>query len=79
MSGREILGDKLSAEIPETFDEWRYCIEQECQIKLTQEYIEQRLAILRVLDHEETQRFIRLYGNHHWQRVVSWFDRALTL
>lgn len=69
----------MSAEIPETFNEWRYCIEQKGQIKLTQKYIEQRLAILRVLDHEETQQFIRLYGDHHWQRVVSWFERALTL
>ena len=69
----------MSAEIPETFDEWRYCIEQECQIGLTREYIEQRLTILRALNHEETQRFIRHYGDHHRQRVVSWFERALKL
>lgn len=69
----------MSAEIPETFNEWRYRIKQKGQIKLTQKYIKQRLAILRVLDHGETQQFIRLYGDHHWQRVVSWFERALTL
>ncbi|SEN04655.1 hypothetical protein [Nitrosomonas marina] len=69
----------MSAEIPETFDEWRYCIEQECKIILTRKYIEQRLTILTALDHEETQRFIRLYGDHHWQQVVSWFERALKL
>jgi hypothetical protein len=69
----------MSAEIPEIFNEWRHCIEQECQIKLTQDYIEQRLVILRALNHEETQRFIRHYGKHHWQRVVNWFERALEL
>ncbi|MGG7055676.1 hypothetical protein [Nitrosomonas sp. ANs5] len=66
----------MSTHIPETFDEWRHCIEQECRIVLTKEYIEQRLAILRELNHEETQRFIRHYGEHHWQQVVRWFERA---
>lgn len=67
----------MSAEIPETFEEWRHCIEHECRIKLTREYIEQRLAILHKPSHEATQRFIHHYGEHHWQQVVSWFERAL--
>jgi hypothetical protein len=69
----------MSAEIPETFGEWRHCIEQECQIRLTREYIEQRLMILRATNHGETQRFIRHYGNHHWQRVVNWFEQAFLI
>jgi hypothetical protein len=67
----------MSTEIPETFDEWQHCIEQECRIKLTHDYIEQRLTILRALNHEETQRFIHHYGEHHWQQIVKWFERAL--
>jgi len=66
----------MSTNIPETFDEWQHCIEQECRIALTKEYIEQRLAVFRELNHEETQRFIRHYGEHHWQQVVRWFERA---
>lgn len=66
----------MSAVIPETFGEWRHCIEHDCGIQLTAEFIQRRLMILRESRHEETQRFIRHYGEAHWQRTVSWFEHA---
>lgn len=65
----------MSAIIPETFSEWRHCIEHDCGIRLTREFIEKRLAILREPQYEETQRFIRHYGKAHLQRIVSWLER----
>ncbi len=66
----------MSAVIPETYSEWHHCIVYECGIELTHSYIEQRLVILRELHHEETRRFIQIYGEAHWQFIVSCFEHA---
>ncbi|MBA4144033.1 MAG: hypothetical protein H0X43_13925 [Nitrosospira sp.] len=68
----------MSAEIPQTFREWRHCIEHECGIQLTPWFIEKRLRILGQRQHEETLRFIRHYGEAQWRRTVSWFKQADT-
>ena len=67
----------MSAIIPETFEEWRFCIEHDCGIVLTSEFIATRLTILRKPQHEETQRFVRYYGEAHRQRIIHWFEHAL--
>lgn len=67
----------MSAIIPETFEEWRHCIEHDCDIILTPEFIATRLTILREPQHEETQRFVRYYGEAHWQRIILWLEHAL--
>ncbi|MXS85417.1 hypothetical protein ABO04_05680 [Nitrosomonas sp. HPC101] len=63
--------------IPETFEEWQYCIQHDCGIALTSEFITARLTILRKSQHEETQRFVRHYGEVHRQRIIHWFEHAL--
>lgn len=65
----------MSAIIPETFEEWRHCIERDCGIALTGKFVEERLAILREPRHEETRRFVRHYGEAHRQRIMAWFER----
>lgn len=62
--------------IPGTFSEWKHCIEVECRLDLTKDYVTRRLAILRQADAEETLRFRKLYGDTHWRNVVSWFEQA---
>ena len=62
--------------IPETYEQWRHCITVECGIPLTPEFVAARLAAWRNEDREETTRFRRLYGDQHWQSVISWFERA---
>ncbi|MCC5793274.1 MAG: hypothetical protein JJT85_00885 [Chromatiales bacterium] len=62
--------------IPATFSEWKHCIEVECRLDLTKDYVASRLAILRQAESEETRRFRKLYGDAHWHKVVSWFEQA---
>lgn len=62
--------------IPQTYAEWRQCIEHECKILLTPDYIATRLAVLQDKDREETRRFSELYGAPHLQRTVEWFRQA---
>jgi hypothetical protein len=62
--------------VAQTYTAWRHCIEVECGLSLTPDFIAARRCILTDRGHEETERFIRSYGEAHWQRVVSWFDAA---
>jgi hypothetical protein len=59
----------MTSPIPQTFDE--------CGIPLTPDFVQERLGILGDPGNAETQRFVRLYGEIHWQRVLSWFGTAL--
>lgn len=63
--------------IPQTFDAWQHCIVHECGIPLTPHFIRERLAVLGDPGNAETQRFVRLYGNAHRQKVLGWFAAAL--
>jgi hypothetical protein len=62
--------------IPKTFEEWRHCIEIDCGLKLTPEFIAERIAELSDVNHERTRQYVRLYGEAHRQRVLEWFERA---
>ena len=66
----------MSAPIPENYEQWHYCITVECGIPLTREFVAERLAVWRNECAEETARFRRLYGDGHWQSVISWFEQA---
>ncbi|WP_325346884.1 hypothetical protein [Xylophilus sp.] len=62
--------------IPRTYDQWRHCITVECGIALTPEYAAGRLAVWNDPECDETQRFRKLYGDAHWNRVRAWFQQA---
>jgi hypothetical protein len=69
--------ERYAAElIPGDYPSWRYCIEVKCGLALKPEFLQARIAVLSDLDHAETQRFARLYGDAHLKRVQSWFRRA---
>jgi hypothetical protein len=63
--------------IPQTYEEWRHCIEVDCGLSLTPAFIAERLAELSQPDHERTRQYVRLYGEPHRQRVIGWFEQAL--
>ncbi|MFN3386337.1 MAG: hypothetical protein ACK42Y_07085 [Candidatus Thermochlorobacter sp.] len=63
--------------LPNSYQEWKRCITVDCGIKLTQEYVEQRLRALRDERDEHTIQFMRLYGKAHLNNVINWFERAL--
>lgn len=62
--------------IPTNYSQWREWIEGRANIRLTKEYLEQRLAELQDANHAKTKEFTRLYGADHLQRTISWFQQA---
>lgn len=62
--------------IPETYEQWRHCIEVDCGIPLTRSFIDERLQELATPSDFRTQQFIRLYGGAHRDRVLGWFRQA---
>jgi len=62
--------------LPQSYESWRYCIEHKCGLRLTTDYVEQRLRILNDPRQEETRRFARIYGDAHLAQVVAWFEQA---
>ena len=64
------------AELPRTYDEWKYCITVKCGIALTQDYINERLRALSTLNDHATAKFVEMWGSEHYQKTVSWFELA---
>ncbi len=61
--------------IPQTFEQWKNCIEKDCKINLTQEFSEQRLTVYQNTACEETKKFISLYGAQHHINIVLWLNQ----
>ena len=62
--------------IPQTYAQWRHCIEVECGIAMTLPFIDERLKVWRDAGHDDTRRFAQLYGKDHCLRVQQWFEQA---
>jgi len=65
--------------VPQNYEQWRHCITVECGLKLTPDFITERLTAWRNPQSEETTRFRQLYGDAHWQAVLGWFEQAQRL
>lgn len=61
--------------ILQDFENWKYCITHKCNIPLTMDFAKQRLTVYNNPDLPETQRFIKLYGEEHYERIKEWFTR----
>lgn len=66
----------LDDAIPQTYDQWRHCIEHHCGIPLTAEFAQKRIKELENPKSEHTKRFIESYGPQHHERVLSWFRQV---
>ena len=64
------------AELPRTYDEWKYCITVKCGIALTQDYINERLRALSTTNDHATAKFVEMWGSEHYQKTVSQFEQA---
>lgn len=65
--------------IPQTFDEWKNCIVNDCKINLNKEFADQRLKIYTNNNHSETQKFNALYGEQHLKNIIHWFEQISKL
>jgi hypothetical protein len=63
---------------PSNYASWRYCIELKCNQRLTPEFVQTRIAVLSDPQHEESRRFIKLYGEPWREQVLVWFQQAAT-
>ena len=63
--------------IPESYEQWVHCITVKCRIRLTADYANRRLTELRDVQQARTIKFREIYGDDHWRRVISWFERSL--
>ena len=72
-----VFNEQFAGELfPSGYESWRYCIEVKCGVKLTQKYVQARIAILSDKNHQESRRFSKLYGDAYRQQVLAWFQRA---
>ncbi len=63
--------------IPQTFNEWTNCIVNDCKLKLSKEFVIQRLEVYQDSNNWETERFVSLYGTAHLQNIIGWLTQAL--
>lgn len=61
---------------PTNYQQWRHCIEVDCGIPLTPEFVDKRLAALQNSKDPKTQAFEKLYGVDHLQMTIAWFKQA---
>ena len=61
---------------PETYEEWRHCIEVKCGITITPDFVQRRLLALRDNGDYQTQRFQEMWGEPHLHNVIAWFEQA---
>lgn len=65
--------------IPQTFNDWKNCIVNDCNINLTKDFAEQRLVVYQDPNNPETQKFISLYGKQHLQNIINWFKQTTNM
>ena len=61
--------------IPQTFEQWKYCIVNDCKINLTKEFAQKRLAVYQDIKNIETQKFLSLYGQQHLNNIIQWLKQ----
>lgn len=60
----------------DSYDAWKQCITVACNIPLTADYIEKRIAELKDAGNEHTIKFVKTWGESHLQTVIGWFEQA---
>jgi len=61
--------------IPQTFEQWKNCIVNDCKINLSADFAHQRLAVYKDKKNAETQKFIFLYGEQHLSNIINWLEK----
>ena len=61
---------------PNSYQEWRHCIEVDCRQPLTADYIAARLAALRDPRDPHTAQFLECYGEARLTSTIAWFEQA---
>lgn len=62
--------------LPKTYEEWHQYITVQGGVKLTPDYISDRIAALKDDKDNYTKQFIELYGQQYREQVLGWFLQA---
>ena len=62
--------------IPDNYQAWRRCIEVDCGLRLTPEFVAERIAALENTQDVRTRQFLDCYGEPHRRRVLDWFRQS---
>lgn len=62
--------------IPQNYQQWFQCITRDCGITLSEAFIAERLRVLENSAHEESRRFVAVYGRAHLQNIIQWYYQA---
>lgn len=63
--------------IPQTFEQWKNCIINDCKINLTKDFAERRLAVYTNKNCDETKKFVSLYGDEHLVNIITWYKQSI--
>ena len=61
--------------MPNHFEEWKRCLEVNCKIPLTKDFANSRIQIYTDNSHDETKKFIELYGINHLNNIIKWYKQ----
>jgi hypothetical protein len=59
--------------VPQSYEQWKHCIEVDCGIKLTPQYVEDRIASLEDPTDHYTTQFMKVWGPDQLANVKAWF------
>ncbi|MEM9128497.1 MAG: hypothetical protein AAGA97_02110, partial [Pseudomonadota bacterium] len=62
--------------VPTTYEEWKHCITVKCDILLTANFVQERIAALADSSDFRTQKFVEFWGADHHTRTLAWFKQA---
>ncbi|MEO0341355.1 MAG: hypothetical protein AAF242_19365 [Bacteroidota bacterium] len=62
--------------IPTSFSEWKNCIENDCKIKITRNFVDTRLKVYQNKRNPETIKFVSLYGEQHLNNIIFWLEKS---
>ena len=63
--------------IPQTFNDWKNHIINDCKINLTESFVKKRLAVYLNKNNVETKIFVSQYGEQHLNNIINWFNTIL--
>ena len=61
--------------MPQTYEQWKNCIVNDCKISLTTDFAHQRLAVYQDNNNVETQKFILLCSQQHLINIIRWLQQ----
>lgn len=67
---------QTDVQIPRDYNSWKSMMINQCGETLNQEFIDERLKVLKNANDPYTKKFREIYGDTYMKALISWFERA---